>query len=97
MRPSLTKIGYGVAILLAVGYAFFTLRGPQGIPALAEKRQQIQALERRNAGLAREIEIKRERIGRLRESPSLQELEIRQRLKLVHPDEKVYILQDNRK
>lgn len=96
MRPSLMKIGYAIAILLAVGYAFFTLRGPQGIPALAEKRRQIQELEQRNATLAREIEIKRERISRLRESPSLQELEIRQRLKLVQPDERVYILQDKK-
>jgi cell division protein FtsB len=85
-----------LAILLAVGYAFITLRGPQGIPALAEKRRQIEALEKRNAGLAREIESKRERINRLRESPSLQELEIRQRLKLVQPNEKVYILQDKK-
>ncbi|HWQ53882.1 MAG TPA: septum formation initiator family protein [Bryobacteraceae bacterium] len=96
MRPSLTKIGYALAILLTVGYAFFTLRGPQGIPALADKRRQIQELEERNATLAREIEVKRERIGRLRESPSLQELEIRQRLKLVQPDERVYILQDKK-
>lgn len=96
MRPSLMKIGYAIAILLAVGYAFFTLRGPQGIPALAEKRREIQELEQRNAALARQIEMKRERIDRLRESPSLQELEIRQRLKLVQPDEKVYILQDKK-
>jgi cell division protein FtsB len=96
MKPSLTKIAYLSAILIAVGYAFFALRGPQGIPALAEKRRQIEALEKRNAALAREVEAKRERINRLRESPSLQELEIRERLKLVHPNEKVYILQDKR-
>jgi cell division protein FtsB len=96
MKPSLTKIAYLSAILIAVGYAFITLRGPQGIPALAEKRRQIEILEKRNAALAREIEAKRERINRLRESPSLQELEIRERLKLVHPNEKVYILQDKR-
>lgn len=97
MRPSLTKIAYAIAILLAVGYAFFTLRGPQGIPGLAEKRRQIQDLEKRNATLAREIELKRERIDRLRGNPTLQELEIRRRLKLVQPDEKVYILQDSPK
>lgn len=95
MKRSLTKLGYAAALLLAVGYAFFTLRGPQGIPALAEKRRQIQEMEKRNGALARENEVKRDRIVRLRESPSVQELEIRQRLKLVHPDEKVYILQDS--
>ncbi len=95
MKRPLTKFAYGLALLLAVGYAFVTLRGPQGIPALAEKRQQIEELEKRNGVLARDNEAKRDRINRLRESPSLQELEIRQRLKLVRPDEKVYILQDN--
>lgn len=94
MKRSLIKLGYAAALLLVVGYAFFTLRGPQGIPALAEKRRTIQEMEKRNAELARENEIRRGRIVRLRESPSVQELEIRQRLKLVRPDEKVYILQD---
>jgi cell division protein FtsB len=97
MRPSLAKIGYAIAILLVAGYAFITLRGPQGVPALAEKRRQIQELEQSNAVLAREVELRRERIERLRESPSVQELEIRQRLKLVQPDERVYILQDGDK
>lgn len=77
-----------------IGYAFFTLRGPQGIPALMEKRREIQALEKRNADLAREIELRREKINRLRDSQSEQELEIRQNLKLVRPGEKVFILQD---
>lgn len=97
MRTSLTKVACAIAILLAAGYAFFTLRGPQGIPGLTEKRRQVQELEKRNAALAREIEMKRDRINRLRESPSLQELEIRQRLKLMQPNEKVYILQDGAK
>ncbi len=97
MQFSVAKIGLALALLLTVGYAFFTLRGPQGIPGLAEKRRQIQELEKRNSVLAREIEARRERIDRLRESPSLQELEIRKQLKYVHPDEKVYVLQDGRK
>lgn len=95
MKRSLMKFSYAIALLLAVSYAFVTLRGPQGVPALAEKRREIQELEKRNAAMARDNEAKGDRINRLRESPALQELEIRQRLKLVHPDEKVYILQDN--
>lgn len=95
MRSSVAKIAYPILIALAAGYAFFSLR--TAVPALAERRQQIDLLEKRNAGLAREIESKRDRIQRLRESPSLQELEIRQRLKLVRPEEKVFILQDPKK
>jgi cell division protein FtsB len=42
--------------------------------------------------LAREIERKRERIDRLTGNQAEQEMEIRHRLKLVHPGEKIYIL-----
>jgi cell division protein FtsB len=68
------------------------LRG--GIPALIQKQREIRTLEKQNADLAREIEFRRERIQRLREDESEQELEIRQRLKLVRPGEKVFILQE---
>jgi cell division protein FtsB len=51
-------------------------------------------MEKRNAALARELETRRDRITRLKESQSEQELEIRQRLKLVKPGERVFILQD---
>ena len=92
MRSSVAKLGYAVAVLVAASYAFVTLRG--GIPALIQKQGEIRTLEKQNADLAREIEFRRERIQRLREDESEQELEIRQRLKLVRPGEKVFILQE---
>ena len=92
MKSSVAKLGYGVAVLVAASYAFVTLRG--GIPALIQKQSEIRTLEKQNADLAREIEFRRERIQRLREDESEQELEIRQRLKLVRPGEKVFILQE---
>ena len=85
-------MGYAVAVLVAASYAFVTLCG--GIPALIQKQGEIRTLEKQNADLAREIEFRRERIQRLREDESEQELEIRQRLKLVRPGEKVFILQE---
>jgi cell division protein FtsB len=97
MRRPVFRIGYTVVFLMVATYAFFTLRGPRGIPGLMEKRREIQELEKHNAALAREIELKHQRIRRLEENPSEQELEIRQRLKLVRPGEKVFILQDGRK
>jgi cell division protein FtsB len=48
-------------------------------------------MEKRNGDLDKEIERKREHIRRLNDNPSEQELEIRERLKLVHPNEKVFI------
>lgn len=92
MKSSAAKLGYVVAVLVAASYAFVTLRG--GIPALIQKQGEIRTLEKQNADLAREIEFRRERIQRLREDESEQELEIRQRLKLVRPGEKVFILQE---
>jgi cell division protein FtsB len=92
MKVSLARFGYLIAFLMVVSYAFFTLRGPKGIPALLQKQHQIEEIEKRNAALAQENERTREHIQRLSDNPAEQELEIRQRLKLVHPGEKVYIL-----
>lgn len=94
MKSSITRFVGAAALLLLAGYAFVALQGPQGVPALMEKRRQIREYEKQNADLARKIEEQRARIDRFSDSPSGQELEIRQRLKLVKPDEKVFILQD---
>jgi cell division protein FtsB len=92
MKASLPRFAYAIAVLLVASYAFFTLRGPKGLGALAERREQIRELEKRNEHLVKEIERKREHIRRLSDNPAEQELEIRERLKLVHPNEKVYII-----
>ena len=79
-----------------MGYAIVTLSGPKGIPALIAKRQQIEQLEKRNAMLAQQNERLREHIQRLADNPAQQDLEIRKRLKLVRPGEKVYLLNNNK-
>ena len=94
MKASLARSAYIVAFLLAGSYALVALRGPKGLPALHEKRVQIHDMEKRLETLTREIEHKREHIRRLSENPAEQELEIRDRLKLVRPNEKVYIIGD---
>ncbi len=91
MKAPFLRISYILAFVLVAAYAIFTLRGPKGIPALIARQHQIDQAEKRNAELAREIERKREHIQRLANSPAEQELEIRERLKLVHPNEKVFI------
>ena len=92
MKAPLSRVAYVMAFLMVTSYAFFTLRGPKGIPGLLERQRQIQETEKRNTALAREIEQKREHIKRLADNPAEQEKEIRQRLKLVHPGEKIYIV-----
>jgi cell division protein FtsB len=75
-------------------YGYLVLRGPQGLPALREKWSEIRKLEEDNANLQRENEYRRDRIKKLAESPSAQELEIRKKLKLNRPGETSFILPD---
>ncbi len=70
------------------------MSGPQGLQALLEKRREIRQLQEQNATMTREIEHRRDRIRRLEESPSEQEMEIRKQLKLLKPGETEFILPD---
>jgi cell division protein FtsB len=91
MMLSAAKLSYVAALVAAAVFAALTLGGPQGVPALIQKNKEIQELEKRNADLAREIEQHKQRIERLRDDPTEQELQIRERNKLVRPGEKVYV------
>jgi len=91
MKIPLTRGAFGVVFVAVMAYAFVTLTGPHGIHALMEKQRLIQEMQKRNAIDAQKIERIREHIQRLDDNPAEQELEIRDRLKLVHPDEKVFI------
>lgn len=71
------------------------LRGPQGLTALREKHREIQALEEQNADLAREIAAKRDRINRLKNDATTQELEIRKRMKMQRPGDTQFVLPDS--
>jgi len=91
MKASATRYAFAVAFLMLACYAYFALRGPKGVQALSDKQELIQRGEKRNADLARSIERQREHIKRLENNPAQQELEIRERLKLAHPNEKIFI------
>jgi cell division protein FtsB len=73
------------------------LRGPDGVAAILERHRRIRQLQAENAALQKEIQAKRERIERLRGSRSQQELEIRERLKLLKDKETTFIIQDEAK
>jgi len=77
------RTGFVIVILLVTAYGYVALRGPQGIQALLEKRREIRQIE------------ERERIRRLQESSSEQEMEIRKQLKLQRPGETTFILPSN--
>jgi cell division protein FtsB len=91
-KSAARRVGAVIAVVLAVAYVVTTLRGPQGIPALIEKRREIRDLQEQNANLMQEIQMKRDRLKRLRESQAEQEMEIRNRLKLLRPGETSFIL-----
>jgi cell division protein FtsB len=92
MKASYARVAYAIAVVLVASYAFVTLRGPSGLRGLADKRAQIRELEKGNEDLTRQNERVRERIRRLNESPAENELMIKEWLKLVHPNEKVFVL-----
>ncbi len=82
MKFSLRNLSFVAAFVLLGAYVILALRGPQGIPALLEKREEIRKLEEQNQSLRADVERRRERIKVLDSSPEAQELEIRKRLKL---------------
>jgi len=92
--PSI-KTAYAIIVILGVIYAFSVLRSQNGIPGLLARRAQVREYEQMNQRLHREIEQKQERIHRLQDNPTEQEFEIRQRLKLAKPGEKIFII-DNK-
>jgi cell division protein FtsB len=95
MRNPALKTAYAFVVLAGVVYAFVVLEGPNGIPALLSKRRQVAQYEQQNQQILRENVQKEQRIERLENNPIEQEMEIRQRLKLAKPDEKIYILDDS--
>jgi cell division protein FtsB len=97
MKLSLLKTTYVAAVVGGVIYAFVVLQGPNGIPGLLEKRREVKELEQVTQKMHREIEEKQQRILRLEQNPAEQEFEIRQRLKLARPGEKIYIIDDKKK
>ena len=91
------RAGYALAFTLVVLYGVAALRGPQGVSALLDKRREIRQLEEQNAGMAAAIERRKERIQRLEQSTTEQEMEIRKHLKLLRPGETTFILPDRPK
>ncbi len=96
-RSGARRIGIWIAVLLAGAYGWAALRGPQGVGALLDKHREIRALEEQNAEHVHEIERMKERIRRLKESPSEQEMEVRKQLKLLRPGETTFILPEDPK
>ncbi len=97
MTSSVLRAVIIVAFALIGAYGLAELRGPQGLPSLKEKWNEIRQLEEENANLQRENDYRRDRIKKLESSTSEQELEIRKKLKLLRPGETSFILPEQPK
>ena len=86
------RTGWLAGATVALAYAWMAVRGPQGIETLIEKHREIRGLEEQNAEMVRQNQALRERIVRLEQSDSEQELEIRKQLKLLRPGETTFLL-----
>jgi cell division protein FtsB len=91
MRTLLVRLCYGLAIVVVASYVYVTLQGPRGLHALVEKRAAIAQMEKVNTRLTRENEQKRDYIHRLESDQGLQEKVIQEQMKLVHPEDHVFI------
>jgi cell division protein FtsB len=89
MKAPLTRFALLIVFLAAVSYAFVAF--PRGMRVWQEKQRLIDEKEKTNTVLVHQVEEQKERIRRLTDDPAEQELEIRRRLKLARPDEKIFI------
>ena len=92
IRNSARRLILWIVVLLVGAFGYKTLKGPQGIPALRDRWNEIRTMEEQNAALQRENEYRRDRIKKLEKNSAEQELEIRRKLKLLRPGETSFIL-----
>ena len=95
MTSTLRWFGILTTFALVGAYAVVVLRGPQGLPALAEKRRIIRDLQEQNATLTLQIRQKKERIQVLKDNANAQEMEVRKEFKLQRPGETTFILPES--
>jgi cell division protein FtsB len=92
MNPVAKRLIYVAALVSMAVYGYIALTGPQGIPALRSRWNEIHQLEEQNRNLERENQIRKEHLDRIQTNPAEQDLEIRKRLKVQKPGETSFIL-----
>jgi cell division protein FtsB len=96
MKPVVLRAGRVLLYVAIAAFLFFGLHVPQGIADLRAKHETIRRLQKENADLAKELEEKRERVRKLRDSSSEQELEIRKQLRYQREGETSIILPEQK-
>lgn len=98
-RPrGIFRTAWPVVVLMVVAiYVVATLRSPEGLAAVFAKQSEIRKLQQQNADIEQDIRTKRERIRKLSEDSSEQDIVIRERLRLLKQGETTFIIQDQKK
>jgi cell division protein FtsB len=97
MKPAAFRVGRVVGFLALAVLLFFSLRVPQAVANLREKHQAIRQLQKQNADLEKELADKRERVRKLRDSRTEQEMEIRRQLRYQREGETSIYVPDQKK
>lgn len=90
LRQIVRPLLVAASLVVFVAYAVTMFRGPQGLSELHRNRAIVQDLESQNADLRHEIEIKSNRIDKLKNDPNQQEIEIRKRLEMQRHGETIF-------
>jgi cell division protein FtsB len=77
---TIRRLGYSTAFVIATSFVFLFFKGPQGLPAFRAKWANVQASEKTNADLRREIEEMKARNLRLRTDQEEIKVAIREEL-----------------
>ncbi len=78
--PVIRRLGYSTFALVAFAFVLLFFKGPQGLPAFQKKWANVQAGEKANADLRREIEEMKARNHRLRTDQEEIKVAIREEL-----------------
>jgi cell division protein FtsB len=78
MFTLLRQLGYLAAIAVGCFYVFIVLKGPTGIPAMLERRQQIERMKEENEELKQEIRRRDASIRHLEQSGEAKERAVRE-------------------
>jgi septal ring factor EnvC (AmiA/AmiB activator) len=97
MKLSVFRVGRVVVFFAAAVLLFFGLHVPQAITTLKEKHEAIRQIQKQNADLEKDLAEKRERVRKLRDSRTEQEMEIRRQLRYQREGETSIYVPDQKK
>lgn len=97
MKPAQARLVRALAVVAVAAGLFFGLRVPRSLAELRAKHQVIRQMQKANADLGKDVTEKRERVRRLRDDRSEQELEIKKRLKLQREGETAIVVPEGPK